>query len=129
MAATTTAFLKVASKKAKDATSGQMVASTLGPGATMRCQALAASNGQMAAISRAFSRTELCTEKATMCGRMGADMTGITDSIRSTDLELTHTLTGASTGVSGSMACNMALAALLTRIAHTNERVSGPKES
>ena len=58
MAATTTAYLKAASRKEKAATFGQTAASTLDPGAMMRCPALAASNGQMAAISKAFSRTE-----------------------------------------------------------------------
>lgn len=129
MAATTTAFLKAASRKVKAATSGQTAASTLALGAMMRCLALAVSNGQMVAISRAFSRTELCMEKEIMCGRMVADMTGITDSIRSTELEPTHTLMEASTEANGSMACSMALAASLTLTALMNEKVSGPKES
>ena len=68
-------------------------------------------------------------EKATMCGRMVADMTGITDSIRSTDLELTRTLMEASTEANGSMACNTALDASSMLIALMNEKVFGPKES
>ncbi len=69
--------------------------------------ALAASSGLMVVTFKDNSKMELCTEEATMCGKMAESMRVTTDLTRNMAKEPIRTQTVASTAASGSMACSM----------------------
>ena len=125
MAAITTATSRVESKREKGATFGPMVVVMKAPGTTMRCPALAASNGQTEGTFRGTFRPVSCMVKATMFGRMGAGTKDLTSAIKNTDLGRTRTLMAACIAEIGSMACNMVSATWSTQISLISAKANG----